>query len=201
MQMAASQSYRGTPSQYNQQPPQHHQQPLQQSYSQPLSQQQPPYGYSQQPPASAQPYQQPQQQQQQPPATQAPVQQATNPSQQPLQAPPSHHIPPTGQYTEAGQPILFYVKAIYKYDATSAEEFSFQKDDVIGVYGEFLFVCFFSSFLYIRLNPLLNLQKLTTMDGGRESCWIPTGPEDLAAICSRAISQPSWIRSAVMTRA
>lgn len=122
-QMATSQSYRGPPSQYGQPPI------LQQStYAQPPAvQQHSSYGggYSQ-PPPPAQQYQQP------PPAQQA----TTNASQQPLQAPPTQNMPPTGQYTESGQPILFYVKAIYKYDAASPEEFSFQKDDVIGVYGE-----------------------------------------------------------------
>lgn len=123
-QMATSQSYRGNPSQYAQQGA-----PQQQGYSQsqpPPAQQQPSYGYSQPPPA---------QQYQQPPSA-AQQQAPSNATQQPLQAPPTHHMPPTGQYTETGQPILFYVKAIYKYDAASAEEFSFQKDDVIGVYGK-----------------------------------------------------------------
>ena len=41
--------------------------------------------------------------------------------------------PPADQYTESGRPILFSVRAIYKYDAQSPEEFSFQKDDVICV--------------------------------------------------------------------
>ena len=41
--------------------------------------------------------------------------------------------PPTNQYTESGQSIQFYVRAIYKYEAQSPEEFSFQKDDVICV--------------------------------------------------------------------
>ncbi|CAO1634339.1 unnamed protein product [Jaminaea pallidilutea] len=40
---------------------------------------------------------------------------------------------PTGQYSEYGRPILFYVKALYDYTAQSSEEFSFQRDDVIGV--------------------------------------------------------------------
>ncbi|GAA5894310.1 hypothetical protein JCM6882_007627 [Rhodosporidiobolus microsporus] len=41
--------------------------------------------------------------------------------------------PPTGQYTESGQPILFYVNALYDYTATSSEEFSFSQADVIAV--------------------------------------------------------------------
>jgi hypothetical protein len=59
-------------------------------------------------------------------------QQQQHPSQQPLQAPAPSRAP-TGQFTLSGHPILFAVKAIYKYDASSPEEFSFQKDDVIGV--------------------------------------------------------------------
>lgn len=39
----------------------------------------------------------------------------------------------TGQFTESGFPIKFYVRAIYQYDASTPEEFSFQKDDVICV--------------------------------------------------------------------
>ena len=69
-----------------------------------------------------------------PPPQQQPSPAPVAPSQQPLSA--SSARPPTGQYTESGHPILFYVKAIYKYDASSPEEFSFQKDDVIGVFGK-----------------------------------------------------------------
>ncbi|BGP17866.1 formin-binding protein [Rhodosporidiobolus nylandii] len=43
--------------------------------------------------------------------------------------------PPTGQYTESGQPILFYVNALFDYAAASAEEFSFSQGDVISVTG------------------------------------------------------------------
>lgn len=138
--MQTSQSYRGTPSQFANPnyPQQQQQQPQPQPQQQPqvYGQQGGYAGYSQPPPQSQHYHQQqappPQIQQQQPTQHVA--------TQQPLQAPPSTNLPPTGQYTEAGQPILFYVKAIYKYDATSAEEFSFQKDDVIGVYGELLYL-------------------------------------------------------------
>ncbi|WFD19474.1 formin-binding protein [Malassezia caprae] len=41
--------------------------------------------------------------------------------------------PPTGQYSETGEPILFYVKALYDYAATLPEEFSFTAGDIIAV--------------------------------------------------------------------
>ncbi|GAA5907314.1 uncharacterized protein JCM6883_001168 [Sporobolomyces salmoneus] len=41
--------------------------------------------------------------------------------------------PPTGQYTEQGQPIIFYVNALFDYRAASNEEFSFSQGDVIAV--------------------------------------------------------------------
>lgn len=121
------------------------------------------------PPQQAFPMQQPPQSQ--PQVQQAPVQyqQVQQLSQHPSQpqmpraqsvaslragqaAPP----PPTGQYTETGQPILFYVRisgaapliesrtdlvafpqvnALFDYAATSAEEFSFSTGDVIAVTG------------------------------------------------------------------
>ncbi|KAK0529114.1 formin-binding protein [Tilletia horrida] len=40
---------------------------------------------------------------------------------------------PTGQYTDAGHPILFYVTALYDYAATQASEFSFTAGDIIAV--------------------------------------------------------------------
>lgn len=42
--------------------------------------------------------------------------------------------PPTGQYSDAGKPILFYVKALYDYQAQLDEEFSFTAGDVIAVW-------------------------------------------------------------------
>ncbi|KIL68723.1 hypothetical protein M378DRAFT_824522 [Amanita muscaria Koide BX008] len=39
----------------------------------------------------------------------------------------------TGQTTEDGTPILFYVKALYDYQATIDEEFDFQAGDIIAV--------------------------------------------------------------------
>jgi len=101
-------------------------------------------------------------------------------------------MPPTGQYTEAGQPILFYVKAIYKYDAASAEEFSFQKDDVIGVYGEWTVT--FDEVIETWTDAS-SLQKLTMMAGGRENCWTLTGLVVQVATSSQAISLPSWTRA------
>ncbi|GAA6017334.1 hypothetical protein JCM11491_000636 [Sporobolomyces phaffii] len=41
--------------------------------------------------------------------------------------------PPTGQYTDQGQPIIFYVNALFDYRAASNEEFSFSSGDVIAV--------------------------------------------------------------------
>ncbi|KAG6901691.1 hypothetical protein C0995_009182 [Termitomyces sp. Mi166 len=41
--------------------------------------------------------------------------------------------PPTGQVTEDGHGILFYVKALYDYTATIDEEFDFQAGDIIAV--------------------------------------------------------------------
>ena len=38
-----------------------------------------------------------------------------------------------GQYSEAGEPILFYVKALYDYAASMPEEFSFTAGDIIAV--------------------------------------------------------------------
>ncbi|CAL1711595.1 unnamed protein product [Somion occarium] len=49
-------------------------------------------------------------------------------SQQQQQQPP-----PTGQYTEDGRGVLFYVKALYDYQATIEEEFDFQAGDIIAV--------------------------------------------------------------------
>ncbi|KAI0941569.1 hypothetical protein AcW1_003429 [Taiwanofungus camphoratus] len=62
------------------------------------------------------------------------------PSQQPQQRAPSpqppvqqQQPPPTGQYTEDGRGVLFYVKALYDYQATIDEEFDFQAGDIIAV--------------------------------------------------------------------
>jgi hypothetical protein len=64
----------------------------------------------------------------------APVQQASAPAQVPAAggAQPQGHAP-TGQYSDAGQPILFYVKALYDYQATNPDEFSFTTGDIIAV--------------------------------------------------------------------
>ncbi|KAG6847490.1 hypothetical protein H0H93_007811 [Arthromyces matolae] len=61
----------------------------------------------------------------------SPVVQRT-PSPQP---PPAGQLvaPPTGQTTEEGHGILFYVKALYDYVATIDEEFDFQAGDIIAV--------------------------------------------------------------------
>jgi len=51
----------------------------------------------------------------------------------PSPQPPAMAAPPTGQYTEDGKPVLFYVKALYDYQATIEEEFDFQSGDIIAV--------------------------------------------------------------------
>ncbi|OAV92284.1 hypothetical protein PTTG_03944 [Puccinia triticina 1-1 BBBD Race 1] len=131
-------------------------------YSMPPSQSQQPFGAQQhsyynapQPPASPQPLQanqpihrtssvysqpghpppqqqQPQQQQQQP-YYQQPSQQQQQQQPQPHAQQPAQNPSPTGNYTDSGQPILFYVRALYDYAATMPEEFSFQANDVIAI--------------------------------------------------------------------
>ncbi|KAI0629463.1 hypothetical protein C8Q77DRAFT_1180874 [Trametes polyzona] len=93
------------------------------------SQMYPPQGYSQ-PGAmvthgsSANGYYPPPQQQ---PQQQSVVQRAPSPQ------PPANQPPPTGQYTDDGRGVLFYVKAMYNYRATIDEEFDFQEGDIIAV--------------------------------------------------------------------
>lgn len=55
------------------------------------------------------------------------------PSSQPPPSNQSKPPSPTGNYTESGEPILFYVRALYDYAATMSEEFSFQANDIIGI--------------------------------------------------------------------
>ncbi|RDX43395.1 hypothetical protein OH76DRAFT_1361231 [Lentinus brumalis] len=118
--------------------------PPQQAYAQGRPSQvyqQPPQGYGQQAPAPPgalvqrgpsvnggyyPPQQQPQQPQQQ---YRAPSPRA--PSPQPPAQP--NQPPPTGQYTDDGRGVLFYVKAMYNYRATIEEEFDFQEGDIIAV--------------------------------------------------------------------
>lgn len=78
------------------------------------------YGQYQQQPMHRSPSPQPQMQAQ-------PVRQAPPPAGQPA------GMPPTGQMTEDGRGILFYVKALYDYTATIDEEFDFQAGDIIAV--------------------------------------------------------------------
>ncbi|KAI0031970.1 hypothetical protein K488DRAFT_50908 [Vararia minispora EC-137] len=53
--------------------------------------------------------------------------------QQPAVHQPAQTVPPTRQYTEDGRGVLFYVKALYDYNATIPEEFDFQQGDIIAV--------------------------------------------------------------------
>ncbi|GLB37905.1 putative fes/CIP4 homology domain containing protein [Lyophyllum shimeji] len=62
----------------------------------------------------------------------SPVAQRT-PSPQPPMSQGQMVAPPTGQTTEEGHGILFYVKALYDYTATIDEEFDFQAGDIIAV--------------------------------------------------------------------
>ncbi|THH05465.1 hypothetical protein EW145_g4774 [Phellinidium pouzarii] len=57
-----------------------------------------------------------------------PVQTRRSPSPAPMPMVPA----PTGQYID-GKPVLFYVKALYDYQASIDEEFDFQSGDVIAV--------------------------------------------------------------------
>ncbi|KAI5481079.1 hypothetical protein MNV49_006265 [Pseudohyphozyma bogoriensis] len=79
-----------------------------------------------------------QQQPQQVPTNQYGVPHQPTPTPQPVvqQAPtpqPTQVTSPTGMFDEQGQPILFYVNAIYDYEPQGPEEFAFSKGDVIGV--------------------------------------------------------------------
>ncbi|EJT97008.1 hypothetical protein DACRYDRAFT_119798 [Dacryopinax primogenitus] len=118
-----------------------YQQPAQpQGYGPPGSQ---PQQYGQAPPSQFPPpprqpsYDNYYQQGQQPPPP--PIQQT---SQQAPAPPPAREMqppqgngnpPPTGQWTSTGEGILFYVKALYDYQATIEEEFDFQLGDIIAV--------------------------------------------------------------------
>ncbi|KAI0686281.1 hypothetical protein BC835DRAFT_1513491 [Cytidiella melzeri] len=76
------------------------------------------------------------QQQQQQQAQQYPQQRVNRaPSPQPEPQPPQGEpiASPTGAYTDDGRPILFYVTAMYDYQASIPEEFDFQTNDVIAV--------------------------------------------------------------------
>ncbi|EIW70224.1 hypothetical protein M231_02727 [Tremella mesenterica] len=54
-----------------------------------------------------------------------------SPSPQPNR--PPENTAPTGQWSTTGQPVLFYVKALYDYTAQSPAEFHFQAGDIIAV--------------------------------------------------------------------
>ncbi|KAF5375495.1 hypothetical protein D9615_009204 [Tricholomella constricta] len=63
----------------------------------------------------------------------SPVAQRTPSPQPPIHGQGQMVAPPTGQTTEDGHGILFYVKALYDYAATIDEEFDFQAGDIIAV--------------------------------------------------------------------
>ncbi|TFK22565.1 hypothetical protein FA15DRAFT_671358 [Coprinopsis marcescibilis] len=135
-----------------QQPVHHYQQQVQQPPPQSVQQQVPGTAYgmainsSQRNPSVSSyfpPQQQPQQQQYTappPPVQQAPPQNyqqqwVAPPAPAPVRRSPSPQ-PPGAQpvaLTEDGQPIQFYVKALYDYVATIDEEFDFQAGDIIAV--------------------------------------------------------------------
>ncbi|PWN50900.1 hypothetical protein IE53DRAFT_386791 [Violaceomyces palustris] len=72
--------------------------------------------------------------QQQPPTPQNhQVQVGAQPGQAPGPNAQGQPHPPTGQFSDSGKPILFYVKALYDYSATMEEEFSFTAGDIIAV--------------------------------------------------------------------
>ncbi|KZO92277.1 hypothetical protein CALVIDRAFT_551097 [Calocera viscosa TUFC12733] len=133
---------RGPPQPTQYQPPA---QAPQQAYGAPP--QQP--GYAQPPPQQYQPaarqpsydnyyQQQPLQQAPPPPAPSQQTVQQQGGGQVPLQdlgipASGNGGNPPTGQWTSTGEGILFYVKALYDYQASIDEEFDFQTGDIIAV--------------------------------------------------------------------
>ncbi|KAF9262655.1 hypothetical protein L218DRAFT_960132 [Marasmius fiardii PR-910] len=135
-----SQSGYGAPPQqgFHPPPPQQQQQPPQQPPQQQLYHQSTGYGIPRGQSVGPGYYGQQQQQQQPYPAYGQPPrhqqQQSLHPQQQSgfggYNRSPS---PAIGQQTEDGNPILFYVQALYDYEATIDEEFSFQAGDVIAV--------------------------------------------------------------------
>ncbi|KAI9638499.1 uncharacterized protein MKK02DRAFT_22379 [Dioszegia hungarica] len=66
-----------------------------------------------------------------PPQQQQQSRMQRSPSPQPGVAPVN--AAPTGQWSTTGLPVLFYVKALYDYQALSAVEFDFQAGDIIAV--------------------------------------------------------------------
>ncbi|KAG6918864.1 hypothetical protein DXG01_010927 [Tephrocybe rancida] len=118
--------------QQQQQPqPVGYQQPQQTGY---YSQQQVPQQQQQQQLQLRAPYQQGQQQQFGGYRGPSPVAQRTPSPRPPLMSQGGQlTAPPTGQTTESGHGILFYVKALYDYTATIDEEFDFQTGDIIAV--------------------------------------------------------------------
>ncbi|ODO03499.1 septation protein imp2 [Cryptococcus wingfieldii CBS 7118] len=54
-------------------------------------------------------------------------------SPSPVPNQPPANATPTGQWSTTGLPVLFYVKALYTYEAKSSAEFDFQEGDIIAV--------------------------------------------------------------------
>ncbi|BEI85420.1 hypothetical protein CcaverHIS002_0508210 [Cutaneotrichosporon cavernicola] len=65
--------------------------------------------------------------------TQQQMQQAPQGTPSPIPAQPPSNPAPTGQWATDGRPVLFYVRALFSYQAQSPVEFDFQADDIIAV--------------------------------------------------------------------
>ncbi|BEJ16271.1 hypothetical protein CspHIS471_0508760 [Cutaneotrichosporon sp. HIS471] len=66
-------------------------------------------------------------------ATQQQMQPAPRATPSPIPAQPPSNPAPTGQWATDGRPVLFYVRALFSYQAQSPVEFDFQADDIIAV--------------------------------------------------------------------
>ncbi|GMK55472.1 hypothetical protein CspeluHIS016_0205280 [Cutaneotrichosporon spelunceum] len=64
---------------------------------------------------------------------QQPEQQVRRNTPSPIPGQPPSNPAPTGQWATDGRPVLFYVRALFPYQAVGPFEFDFQKDDIIAV--------------------------------------------------------------------